>query len=332
MVCTKDFIHPYSLFDTESLAVSICAIVGKNGKGKSSLVDLVIRIINNFTAALLGEHFNFAAAEHLHFIDYVYASLAFQINGRIYVLEEKGRKITLTYFKRSIHSGKRFEIIERIPILNGNIRNDRLCLLGKDPRGRRMLKSLFYTLVCNYSLYGFNFREYLDEQTPHERLLCLNKKVSENPEDESHSWLTGIFHKNDGYQTPIVLHPMRSDGKLNVNSENHLANERMAALLFYEDTAGHHPFRDINGLHIKAFRLHPSRSKRYLYGNMLETLGIAKTRNIHKHFKEVYNYVLDFWDSKYHFLEGYQRHYKREACDYIVYKTLKIVPNSKIPQ
>ena len=33
-------------------------------------------MINNLSAALLGESFNFAAAEHLHFIDHVYARLA----------------------------------------------------------------------------------------------------------------------------------------------------------------------------------------------------------------------------------------------------------------
>ena len=55
------------------MKVSVCAIVGKNGSGKSSTVDLLIRMINNLSAVLLGEKFNFAAAEHLHFIDYVYA-------------------------------------------------------------------------------------------------------------------------------------------------------------------------------------------------------------------------------------------------------------------
>ena len=34
-----------TLFDTDSLKVSVCAVVGKNGSGKSSLVDLLIRVI-----------------------------------------------------------------------------------------------------------------------------------------------------------------------------------------------------------------------------------------------------------------------------------------------
>lgn len=92
---TKEALRDYSLYDTDDLKISICAIVGKNGSGKSSLVDLVIRMINNLSAALLGEKFNFSAAEHLHFIDHVYAEMAFRIDNAIYILEEKGRKVVL---------------------------------------------------------------------------------------------------------------------------------------------------------------------------------------------------------------------------------------------
>lgn len=41
---TKEALRDYSLYDTDDLKISICAIVGKNGSGKSSLVDLVIRV------------------------------------------------------------------------------------------------------------------------------------------------------------------------------------------------------------------------------------------------------------------------------------------------
>ena len=70
----------------------ILSLLGENGSGKSSIVDLVIRMINNLSAALLGEKFNFSAAEHLHFIDHVYAEMAFRIDNAIYILEERGTK------------------------------------------------------------------------------------------------------------------------------------------------------------------------------------------------------------------------------------------------
>jgi ABC-type transport system involved in cytochrome bd biosynthesis fused ATPase/permease subunit len=44
---TKEALADYSLYDLKNLKVSVSAIVGKNGAGKSSAVDLIIRMINN---------------------------------------------------------------------------------------------------------------------------------------------------------------------------------------------------------------------------------------------------------------------------------------------
>lgn len=64
----------------------------------------------------------------------------------------------------------------------------------------------FYTIVINYSLYGLNARK-------------------------SGQWLATLFHKNDGYQTPIVINPYRKDGDIHVNTELHLAQSRLMANL-----------------------------------------------------------------------------------------------------
>lgn len=93
----KDF----SLYDTDNLKIRLCAIVGKNGAGKSSIVELLVRTINNLAATMLGEGYNFSAAEHLHFIDYVFADLCFQIGNLVYILEAHGRHITLNYYRAS---------------------------------------------------------------------------------------------------------------------------------------------------------------------------------------------------------------------------------------
>lgn len=332
---TQEASKDYSLFDTENLKVSICAIVGKNGSGKSSIVDLLIRLINNLSAVLLGEKINFAAAEHLHFIDYVYAELAFRIENTIYVLEERGRFITLYKFNRRQRTGKRFYCTERDVLLHEKTTPETTQeLLKKHKKGRVILKSLFYTLVCNYSLYGFNYRDYFEEATPIERLLKLYKKKGELKTEElleDHVWLKGIFHKNDGYQTPIVLHPMRHNGNLDISKENHLAKERMCNLLFYKDATGNYPQRIINGnLIIIAFKLKPAIKKNFARKNMLQHIGIGKQQNIYLNFNNVYNWILQYWDDKYHFLWNFQKGKLHEdACDYIVYKTLKIVSSYK---
>lgn len=111
-------LRDFSFYDTDGMKVSVCAIVGKNGSGKSSTVDLLIRTINNLSAVLLGEKFNFAAAEHLHFIDHVYAELASRIGNAIYVLEERGRRIALRKYMRSRASGYRFMKVQEEELLS----------------------------------------------------------------------------------------------------------------------------------------------------------------------------------------------------------------------
>ena len=331
---TKEALRDYSLYDTDDLKISICAIVGKNGSGKSSLVDLVIRMINNLSAALLGEKFNFSAAEHLHFIDHIYAEMAFRIDNAIYILEERGRKVVLKKFMRKRVTGLRFVLAKEDIILNERTTTETTSkLLDKHSKGRVILKSLFYTLVCNYSMYGFNYRDYFEEATPIQRLEKLFKKCNfdDNHITEDQIWLKGIFHKNDGYQTPIVLHPMREDGILKITKENLLAKERMENLLFYKDNAGHYPQRVVNGnLHIVAIRIKPISNKSFSRKNMLSHIGIGRQQNISQNFDNIYNWIIGFWDSLYHFSTVPQGQKLREdAYDYIVYKTLKIVSNYK---
>lgn len=331
---TKEALRDYSLYDTDDLKISICAIVGKNGSGKSSLVDLVIRMINNLSAALLGEKFNFSAAEHLHFIDHVYAEMAFRIDNAIYILEERGRKVVLKKFMRKRVTGLRFVLAKEDIMLNERTTTETTSkLLDKHSKGRVILKSLFYTLVCNYSMYGFNYRDYFEEATPIQRLEKLFKKCNfdDNHITEDQIWLKGIFHKNDGYQTPIVLHPMREDGILKITKENLLAKERMENLLFYKDNAGHYPQRVVNGnLHIVAIRIKPISNKSFSRENMLSQIGIGRQQNISQNFDNIYNWIIGFWDSLYHFSTVPQGQKLREdAYDYIVYKTLKIVSNYK---
>lgn len=59
-----------------------------------------------------------------------------------------------------------------------------------------------YTIGVNYSLYA------------------LNTNITGR-------WIFPLFHKNDSYQTPIVLNPLRNEGNININIEEGLAKSRM---------------------------------------------------------------------------------------------------------
>ena len=83
--------------------------------------------------------------------------------------------------------------------------------LGKTPRlgpitikdaGHVFLKDFFYSIVVNYSQYALNAKEVGD-------------------------WVNPLFHKNDGYQTPIVLNPLRINGNIDINKERKLLSRRL---------------------------------------------------------------------------------------------------------
>lgn len=331
ILMTSEAKKDYSLYDTDKLKISLCAIVGRNGSGKSSIVELLVRTINNLAAALLGEGYNFSAAEHLHFIDNVFADLCFQIGNVVYILESHGRHITLKYYRATVKHYFVYEPFRTKIILDQNSIGETYVPLKKNREGRRILKTLFYTMICNYSLYGFNYRDFLSEKTPQERLQALKVKKNDDFTEEDSIWLKGIFHKNDGYQTPIVLHPMRVDGKLDVAKENMLAKERLSALLFYKDSQGNYPLRVINGkLHVIALQIKPTKNRKFVKENMLDKLDISNKQNVSKNYEHVRECILDFWDEKYKILQlGGNKQLSEDAYDYVVYKTLKIIKNYK---
>lgn len=68
------------------------------------------------------------------------------------------------------------------------------------------LQDFFYTVTINHSHYAYNT-------------------------DDLGDWLNGLFHKNDAYQTPLVLNPMRTKGDFKISTENHLVKSRLISNL-----------------------------------------------------------------------------------------------------
>lgn len=84
----------------------------------------------------------------------------------------------------------------------------------KDVSTQFSIDNFYYTIHLNYSLHSLN-------------------------ENYFGNWLFCLFHKNDGYKTPIVLEPYRKDGNIDINSQMSLTQDRLLADLLVMEPDTH---------------------------------------------------------------------------------------------
>lgn len=133
--------------------------------------------------------------------------------------------------------------------------------------------------------------------------------------------MSGLFHKNDGYQIPIVLIPYRVEGNYDINVENKLAYERLISIMVREDEEG----RVINGhLRMTSFDL-KRKPCNYDLDYIHQRLGFRQFGlNDYEKMKSI---LLNTWNSLVGFdiLANSKSYvYRKQAINYLVYKTLKI--------
>lgn len=325
------------LFDTENIAVSVGAIVGRNGSGKSSAVELMIRILNNLSVAAKGEKKNHLASEHLFYIEDVYGSIVAVIDNLYFQIQVYGRSVKIGSYKWN-EDNQCFMCESPLDMLSLLDKEDRFRPIEGNGLGMLQLVKLFYTAIFNYSMYSYNFHDYFAERTKENRWLGKDEKGNWKKEyftgdySEDQCWLKGLFHKNDGYQTPIVLSPMREKGIINVPKENNLSRERVRNMLFYEgNSMGGHggqpqfPFRLVNG-HLEVVALKVSKIENPKFGKalVLKTLNLEGTP-IAGCFDEIRDILCNQWSKL--MCMGYLEDTEHEslAWDYVIYKTLKII-------
>ena len=233
----------YFLGETNQPVVSVSAIVGENGSGKSTVVEMMMRIINNFAAATLGEYSpNQRTNEHVHYIERVNGSLYYRKDNKLWEIRVKNRNVQLidyTYTKDE--NDKHIFEYNGLTAFWDNEVSDTLTEEDKPferwKNQQKPLKdiyaALFYTYISNYSIYAYNTSDYADESnSPAYEKVCRRKgSVNVRYDNDDCNWLHGLFHKNDGYQCPIVLSPYRSKGNIDINNELDLSKERLISLL-----------------------------------------------------------------------------------------------------
>ena len=173
-------LYSYRNSRNEEIKINISAIVGENGSGKSSIVELF-----------------YAACYNISVIKEVLFEENEKIN-RLLTSKDRVKNIHVEVFYKLNNELVLLKLSDNV-ITIFNFVNDRFV---ESKNEQLDLNKFFYTISINYSLHALN-----------SNTLGI--------------WVKKIFHKNDGYQTPIVLNPYRSEGNIEINNEEYLVKSRL---------------------------------------------------------------------------------------------------------
>lgn len=227
--------------------VNVSAVVGMNGDGKSSLMEMMMRLVNNCAISykLCG------SPDNLKRVKNVKAELYYIVDDIVYRMAEESKQEEtwiwkVAELKRDSNGGElmRWKMEPKI------IRFE------DDPN------AFFFTIVSNYSHYAYNVYDYEKE---------WDIRGGEKSDDEK-CWLHYIFHKNDGYLTPITIHPFRSKGNIEINNEQYLSKQRLLSLFLDADNPSDNPhsFRRVNGKDANILKLIEEKSSKLQQKSIIE--------------------------------------------------------------
>lgn len=194
-------LYGVTMSNSQKVNVEISAIVGKNGDGKSTILEVMLRVLNNFAVA----HGYASIHESLCTVNVLAACLYYEYDGDIYTI-------------KCVPSLQKGNTLKGVHWYKGQTRVDKFNEVSKSQKSKLLKQhedQLFFSLIINYSLYAYN------------------ERVFKRENEGGTSWIQALFHKNDSYQTPLNINPMREDGIINVNKEQYLAHQRLMSMYTY---------------------------------------------------------------------------------------------------
>ena len=266
--------------------IYVTGIVGKNGSGKSSILDYLLMIVNNAACQLLYDQYA-VDEEKPQPAHGLYAVLYYETNKRIIKIACKDTDVTI-----------------------GIIGQGEIDVSQLDQGARyRFASDLFYLIQCNYGSYSLNSNDYVVRSKHNSFISKVNG-----------DWLNGIFNLEQNYIFPITITPHRNGGNIDVNELKEESVEKLIALMLFAKERG---YQFMAGYELSRFKYEYNTQMKQHLTTRASTTATRKKVGV-EDLIIIASSMTEGWAEKFHCSELYFAEFKdkKESEPHEVFKML----------